>query len=122
MSSDGATLKGATPIFHVRSLSEALDWYQKVLGFQIDWTWGDPADRAGILRDNAEINLEVPPPGQFAASRVYVETVGVNAIHARVISGGGHVAVQIGNRSYGMRDFRVLDPSGNELSFGESTS
>lgn len=121
MASDDATLKGATPIFHVASLSEALDWYRRVLGFEVAWTWGDPADRASICRDSAEINLEVPPPGQFTASRAYIETKGVDAIHSRVVSAGGHVAVPIGNRPYGMRDFRVVDPSGNELSFGEPT-
>jgi catechol 2,3-dioxygenase-like lactoylglutathione lyase family enzyme len=122
MSSDGAVLNGATPIFHVANLSEALDWYQKVLGFQIAWTWGDPADLASVCRDNTSINLGVPRPGQFTASRVYIETTGVDTIYSRVVSAGGHVAVPIGNRPHGMRDFRLVDPSGNELSFGEPTA
>ena len=122
MSSDGATLKGVAPIFQVANLAEALDWYHKVLGFQVAWTWGDPADRASVCRDSAEINLGVSPAGQSTVSSVYVETTGVDAIHSRVVSAGGHITVAIGNRPYGMRDFRVVDPSGNELSFGEPTS
>jgi len=122
MSSDGATLKGVAPIFQVASLAEALDWYQRVLGFQVAWTWGDPADRASVCRDGAEINLGVSPVDQHTVSSVYIETTGVDAIHSRVASAGGNITVAIGNRPYGMRDFRVVDPSGNELSFGEPTS
>ena len=35
---------------------------------------------------------------------------------------GAKIAVPLAERSYGMRDFRIVDPSGNELSFGEGTS
>jgi uncharacterized glyoxalase superfamily protein PhnB len=33
---------------------------------------------------------------------------------------GVTVVVPIDDRPYGMRDFRIADPSGNELSFGET--
>jgi uncharacterized glyoxalase superfamily protein PhnB len=34
--------------------------------------------------------------------------------------GGAKVAVPLADRPYGMRDFWIVDPSGNELSFGEA--
>ena len=122
MASDGAKLGSATPIFRVFDLPEALDWYQRVLGFQVAWTWGDPADHASVCRDSAEINLVVEPGGKLETSRVYFETQSVDAYYVRVSGAGGQIAIPIGDRPYGMRDFRVADPAGNELSFGEPTS
>lgn len=39
------------------------------------------------------------------------------------VLGGRNVELSdIGNRAYGMRDFKVVDPCGNRLAFGEPTS
>lgn len=121
MTSDGAVLEGATPILQVVDLTQALAWYHKVLGFKTEWTCGDPPDCASVCRDGAEVNLTVPSTGQLTISRVYFETRGVDAYYDRVSNAGAHIAVAIGDRPYGMRDFRVVDPAGNELSFGEPT-
>lgn len=42
MANDGASLGSATPIFRVFDLPQALDWYQRVLGFQIAWIGVSP--------------------------------------------------------------------------------
>jgi uncharacterized glyoxalase superfamily protein PhnB len=122
MANDGAKLGSATPIFRVSNLPQALEWYQSVLGFQIAWTWGEPADHASVCRDSAAVNLVVEPGGKLTISRAYFAAQGVEAYYDRVSRAGGRIAVPLGDRPYGMRDFRVVDPSGNELSFGEPTS
>lgn len=92
------------------------------LGISNRLDWGEPADHASVCRDSAEINLVVEPGGNLTISRVYFETKAVDTFHDRVLRAGGDIAIPIGNRPYGMRDFRVVDPTGNELSFGEPTS
>jgi uncharacterized glyoxalase superfamily protein PhnB len=47
---------------------------------------------------------------------------GVDAYYNHVTKAGAKVAVTIADRPYGMRDFRIVDPTGNELSFGEATT
>ena len=47
---------------------------------------------------------------------------GVDAYYNHITNAGAKVAVALADRPYGMRDFRIVDPSGNELSFGEATS
>jgi uncharacterized glyoxalase superfamily protein PhnB len=37
------------------------------------------------------------------------------------VAAGARVAVPLEVRDYGMRDCRLVDPDGNELSFGEPT-
>jgi uncharacterized glyoxalase superfamily protein PhnB len=45
---------------------------------------------------------------------------GVDTYYERITVAGAKVAVPLADRPYGMRDFRIVDPSGNELSFGEA--
>lgn len=122
MANDGVKLGSATPIFRVLDLPQALGWYQRVLGFQIAWARGEPADHASVCRDAAEVNLAVEAGCNFSISRVYFQTQGVDVYHDRVSRAGGRITVPLADRPYGMRDFRVVDPSGNELSFGEPMS
>jgi uncharacterized glyoxalase superfamily protein PhnB len=58
------------------------------------------------------------PPG---AARIYLTMSGVQALHDAALAAGARVAVPLAARDYGMRDCRLVDPDGNELSFGEPT-
>ena len=123
-SSDGAAvvLESAIPILSVTDLPEALEYYGQVLGFEVGWTWGDPPDRASVCRDRVELNLSQATTGTAPRiSKIYVQMTGVDAYSARVTTAGATIAVPLADRPYGMRDFRIVDPSGNELSFGEAT-
>jgi uncharacterized glyoxalase superfamily protein PhnB len=119
VTNDPAVLQSVTPIFQVRDFVEAIDWYQAVLGFRVEWTSGEPADLASLSRDRTEINLALAAGRPPIISRVYFETKGVAALYERVSRAGANIAVPLASRPYGMKDFRVEDPSGNQLSFGE---
>jgi uncharacterized glyoxalase superfamily protein PhnB len=111
-------LDSAVPIFAVADLAKALEYYERVLAFDIAWQWGSPPNLANVCRDHVSINLSVAA-GTPTVSRVYVQMGGVDAYYERVTAAGATVTVPIGNRPYGMRDFRIVDPNGHELSFGE---
>jgi len=111
----------AVPIFAVTHLAEALEYYERVLGFAVAWQWGNPPHLANVCRDKVSINLAVAE-GTPARSQIYVQMVGVDAYYERVVATGAAVKVPIGNRPYGMRDFSIVEPNGHELSFGEVNS
>jgi uncharacterized glyoxalase superfamily protein PhnB len=115
-------LHAAVPIFTVADLAEAIDWYQRVLGFQVGWKWGDPPEMASVCRERVEINLLETADASRTTSRVYVHMDGVDRFYEQITAAGANVAVPLADRAYGMRDFRTTDPSGNELSFGEAAS
>jgi len=108
-----------SPIFAVHDLTAALQFYQHSLGFDLAWSWGTPPDIAAVCRDNVEITLTSRPDDQRAASSVYLRVSGVDAYFAQMVAAGARIVVPIGDRAYGMRDFRVADPSGNELNVGQ---
>ena len=119
---DPALFESVAPLLSVDDLKSALDYYQRVLGFQIAWTWGEPAYLASVCRDRVELNLgergKAGPPG---ASRVYIRLQGIDAYFERVSKAGAEIATPIADRPYGMRDFGVREPSGNQLDFGQPT-
>jgi len=119
---NAVVLKAAVPILSVNDLSEALGYYLNVLGFQVRWSWGEPPRLACVCRDRVEVNLSQSPGAQPAASRVYFQMAGVDAYYNQITIAGVRIAVAIADRPYGMRDFRIVDPSGDELSFGEATA
>jgi uncharacterized glyoxalase superfamily protein PhnB len=113
-------LESIAPAFATDDLGQALDFYQTTLGFDIAWTWGSPPTLAAVCRDSVEITLAQRADAQPAGpSRVYLRVTGIEALYERIHQAGARIVVPIGDRHYGLRDFRVADPDGNELDIGE---
>lgn len=107
------------PVFKVANLAEALEYYRDKLGFTIAWTWGDPATRAGVALDEIEIQLDGGGRGApQGPSVVYCHMIDVDTYFEACRARGATLALQVGDRPWGMRDFRVLDLDGNQLGFG----
>lgn len=107
------------PVFAVSDLDAAIEFYRSKLGFSLAWTWGSPATRAGVSLDGVEIQLdcagEGAPPGP---SVVYCHMSDVKSYFAACKARGVLIALELGERPWGMVDFRVVDPDGNRIGFG----
>jgi uncharacterized glyoxalase superfamily protein PhnB len=111
-------LSAICPIFQVSNLQRGIDFYTRVMGFEVAWTWGEPPDRASLCRDSVEITLETersPVP-----SHAYIQVAGIDAYFTRVTAAGAKVVYPLDDRFYGMRDGRISDPDGNHLGLGEA--
>ncbi len=101
------------PVFAVRDLQEATDYYCKKLGFSLEWTWGVPPTRAGVSLNEIEIHLDAAdmgaPPGP---SVVYCHMTGVDEYYHACCERGANIALELEGRAWGMKDFRTVDPSG----------
>ncbi len=114
-------IESVSPILSVNDLAASLDFYCQVLGFDLAWSWGEPADIAAVCRDGVEITLTQHAGAKPAgAAHIYLGVSGIDDYHARLVAAGVTMIVPIGDRPYGMRDFRIADPSGNELSIGQA--
>jgi uncharacterized glyoxalase superfamily protein PhnB len=106
------------PVFAVDSLDDALAYYRDKLGFTVAWTWGDPVSRAGVALDDIEIQLESAGPGAPPGpSVVYCHMIQVDEYYEACRTRGADIVVELADRPWSMRDFRVRDPSGNRIGF-----
>ncbi len=106
------------PVFTVLNLEEAIAYYCDKLGFALEWEWGDPVQRAGVSLDDIEIQLECGGLGApDGASVVYCHMIDVDTYYTDCRKRGATIAMEIGDRPWGMRDFRMFDTSGNRIGF-----
>jgi predicted enzyme related to lactoylglutathione lyase len=108
------------PVLAVHDLGREIAYYVETLGFTLSWEWGEPPVRAGVQRDGLELQLVAD--GRFAPaepSYVYFQIRGVDSYFATCVERGAEIVMTLGDRPFGVRDFRIVDPSGNKLGFGE---
>ena len=113
-------LHGAAPVFVVRDVLKSVEHYRDVLGFEIEFLYGEPTYYAGVERGNVLIHLQAASesrrqPGQQAIN-VFVSDV--DALYEELKARGAWLLNVPKDYDYGMRDFNVADPDGNELCFG----
>ena len=98
------------PLLLVPDVGATADFYRSVLGFTSD-SGADTAEYSVVWRDNAAVHLaqgEHPPSGV----RIFFWVQDVNTLYEEVVQRGAAIAVPIGTRPYGVRDFALRDPNG----------
>jgi catechol 2,3-dioxygenase-like lactoylglutathione lyase family enzyme len=117
---DDPMMVGAATVFVVSDIGASLAHYRDVLGFSVTFEYGDPTFYVCLCRDEVALHLVAARqtrrlPGNGAVC-VFVRDV--DAVHAELAERGANIVKPPQNYDYGMRDFDVLDPDGNQLVFG----
>jgi uncharacterized glyoxalase superfamily protein PhnB len=120
MAEEQPRLVGAATVFVVNSIAESIEHYRDALGFAITFQYGNPIFYACLCRDEVALHLlaaqetkRLPGNGGIC---IFVNDV--DRLHADLVSRGAKVIKAPQNYDYGMRDFDVVDPDGNHLTFG----
>jgi len=104
-----------TPVLHVPEVQATATCYRDILGFT--WDYGDD-DYCVVWRDNSAIH-SVKGDTQPTGVHLFQWVKDADAVHDQVKEAGGTIAVEIGDRPYGIRDFSVRDPNGVDVVFGQ---
>ena len=116
--------ESATTILVVRDLDASIAYYRDVLGFSLDFSYGEPAFYAGVRRGGVSLHLHAAaraprPPGHGS---VYVFVDDVDPYFEQIRDRSARVGAPPDNRPYGLRDFDCLDLDGNRLVFAGPTA
>jgi lactoylglutathione lyase len=110
----------------VNDIAASVTFYRDILGFAVaDEQPGYVAVRLdgivfGIgaratLPPNHHFSLGAPGASMGTGVEIVVEVDDVDALYTRVIAGTYPVVTPLGRRSWGLTDFRILDPDGYYL-------
>jgi len=116
-------LTGAATVFVVRDIVASIHHYRYALGFDVTFEYGKPVFYAGLCRDEVELHLiaagRTSRPAGKGAIAIFVEDV--DQLYGEIRARGASAPKPPRDYSYGMRDFNVVDPDGNQLTFGMAT-
>jgi catechol 2,3-dioxygenase-like lactoylglutathione lyase family enzyme len=105
------------PTISVADLRAAADFYTKALGFELGFSWGDPPSLVGVNLGRVSIHLAQGTPNPRGCS-IYFVVGDADELFEFQRANGVDIVTQPGDRPWGLRDYKVRDRDGYELSFG----
>jgi predicted enzyme related to lactoylglutathione lyase len=121
-------LTGHATVLLVEDVRRATDYYRDALGFDVELYDRIPDHYGYAQRDGCHVhfarfdgvtprsNSEVVPPDMFDA---YFWVDDVDRLYGDVVERGAEVVHGPVDQGYGLREFRVRDPNGYVLAFGQ---
>ncbi len=116
----------AEPVLPALDVPTAVAYFVDVLGFKIDFLYGDPPEHAGVTRGDwtgSGVTLQIsswpPARGDIPRSTVYlVVDSRLDALHEQVAAQGAEITTPPTSHPWGMREFVVRTPDGHVLIVG----
>ena len=115
--SNPAQFYQGAPVLQVPDVAATAAFYERVLGFKSDLEAATPAYTV-VWRDNAAVHLaqgEQAPAGV----KLFFWVKDVETLYEEIIERAVPIDVPIGTRTYGVRDFSILDPNGVVVVLGQ---
>ena len=117
--------KSVVPILHVSHVAKSAEFFQQILGFDIDFLYGEPPFYGAVSRDAVCLHLRHVHATNFAelAARepflinASIEVSDVEILFGEFAARGADFAQALVKQAWGGTDFHVRDPDGNVVSF-----
>jgi catechol 2,3-dioxygenase-like lactoylglutathione lyase family enzyme len=119
------TLIAAEPQLYVRDIVASCEFYSRMLGFSIAFTYGEPPFYGQVFRDGARLNLRhvdapVVDPAVRDAEQLLVASITLEdakPLFLEFQKAGVEFVQPLRSEPWGARTFIVRDPDGNLLLF-----
>ncbi len=106
------------PEIPVGNLDEALVYYRDKLGFDVVMTMPERG-YAVVERDGVALHLFQDGTRSLSPVSFHIFIHGLEKLFAELRGRGAQVKQEVLRKPWGNRDFRITDPSGNEIKFTE---
>lgn len=112
-------MTSSTAIFASADIEATLSYYKNVLGFKIDWTWGEPPSFGAVSMDGVSVmfNLQPDLAARISGHQHWFKVEDVDTLYQSHRDRGAKVVEEIGDRPWGVREYTVEDLNGYHLRF-----
>ncbi len=109
-------LEKIMPELPLSNVPAGVAYYRDVLGFTVNYQQDD----LGVMdRDDVRLLLIARTEKHSGIGSAYVYVDNADTLHAELLSKGARVQSEPISRPWGLREFRVLDPEDNQITFGQ---
>jgi catechol 2,3-dioxygenase-like lactoylglutathione lyase family enzyme len=122
----GAEFGIAVPVVATADVRTTVEWFEKTLGFEQQWSWGDPPVYAGIKAGGAMLYVSLDPElaGTISERRlapdIFLWVRDIDAVYDRHRANGAAIEEQLNRRPWGVRQYVIREPNGYRLKIAES--
>jgi uncharacterized glyoxalase superfamily protein PhnB len=109
-------LEKIMPEFPLADVAAGVVHYRDVLGFSVNY---EMPGFAVMDRDRVRMLLITKTPRHSGIASCYIYVAEADRLHAELVAKGADVEGSPVSRPWGLREFRVFDPEGNILTFGQ---
>jgi uncharacterized glyoxalase superfamily protein PhnB len=118
-------LKSVVPILLVRDITKSADFFNQMLGFEIDFLHGLPPFYGSVSRDGVCLHLRHVGQPYFAQAAAREKSLLCASFQVTNVQGlfeefkarGASFVQTLTKQAWGGTDFQVQDPDGNVISF-----
>ena len=104
------------PILNVKDFAASIDYYVNVLGFRVEWGWGDPPDVGSVARDAHSIML-VEDGQRHAGTWLWMGVEDADQYYEEYKTSGAKIREHPINYPWAY-EFRVEDLDGHVIRIG----
>jgi Uncharacterized protein conserved in bacteria len=108
------------PSLFVPDVKRSAEFYAEKLGFKTAFLWGEPTTMAGMNLGHVQMFLEQGTASPAGCS-LYFVVGNADELCEFHRANGVEIVVEPEDREYGLRDYRIRDLNGYEMSFGHPT-
>jgi predicted enzyme related to lactoylglutathione lyase len=110
-------LRTIMPELPLTDVPAGVAYYRDVLGFTVNYAQHD----IGVMdRDKVRLLLVARTERHTGIGSCYFYVHDADALHAELVSRGANVQGEPVSQPWGLREFKVLDLEGNQLTFGQT--
>jgi uncharacterized glyoxalase superfamily protein PhnB len=113
-----ARLSRIAPEIPVSNLREAIEYYERKLGFRVAMEM-PVGDYAIVERDDLALHLFQDDTRSHSPVGLHIFTHELEQLREEIVQRGTRLSQEIMQQPWGNRDFRVTDDWGNEIKFTE---
>jgi uncharacterized glyoxalase superfamily protein PhnB len=117
--------RAAVPVVATEDVAGTVDYFVQTLGFEQDWTWGDPPIYAGLKAGDVLLYINYDPETAVAiqqaelAPEIFLWVSEIESVYEQHLANGAEIVEELSARPWGALQYVVRDPNGYWLKIAE---